>query len=62
MRCARRPGPAAERVGRAWERRVGRYPGDWVWASLLLLLVAAGSATAGIVAGRDTGTASGTGR
>jgi hypothetical protein len=42
--------------GYAWERRVGRYPGDWVFASLLLLLVASGSATAGIVAGRDTGT------
>jgi hypothetical protein len=40
--------------GDAWERRLGRYPGDWVFASLLLLLVAAGSATAGIVAGRDT--------
>ena len=32
-------------------------PGDWIWPSLLLLLVAAGSATAGIVAGRDTETA-----
>jgi hypothetical protein len=41
--------------GHAWERRLGRYPGDWLFASLLLLLVAAGSATAGIVAGRDTG-------
>jgi cell division septation protein DedD len=46
-------------LGEAWERRLGRYPGDWVFASLLLLLVAAGSATAGIVAGRDTETASG---
>lgn len=43
-------------IGRAWERRLGRYPGDWIWASLALLLVAAGSATAGIVAGRDKGT------
>ena len=43
-------------VGRAWERRFGRYPGDWVWASALLLLVAAGSATAGIVAAQDTKT------
>ena len=46
-------------VGRTWERRFGRYPGDWIWASLLLLLVAAGSAAAGIVAARDTETASG---
>jgi hypothetical protein len=45
--------------GYRWQRRFGRYPGDWVFASLLLLLVAAGSATAGIVAGRDTETASG---
>jgi len=43
-------------VGRAWERRIGRYPGDWIWPSALLLLVAAGSATAGIVAARDTTT------
>jgi hypothetical protein len=45
--------------GHAWQRRIGRYPGDWVFASLLLLLVAAGSATAGIVANRDTETAAG---
>jgi hypothetical protein len=45
-------------LGRAWERRFDSYPGDWVVASLLLLLVAAGSATAGIVAGRDTTSAS----
>ena len=49
------PAPRLSTVGRAWERRLGRYPGDWIWASLVLLLVAAGSATAGIVAGRDTG-------
>lgn len=48
-------------VGRAWEHRVGRYPGDWVFSSLLLLLVAAGSATAGIVAGRDTTSTEGQG-
>jgi cell division septation protein DedD len=54
--CGRRLVPARRlgTLGRAWERRLGRYPGDWVFASLLLLLVAAGSATAGIVAGRDT--------
>ena len=44
-------------VGRVWERRLGRYPGDWIWASALLLLVAAGSATAGIIGARDTETA-----
>jgi hypothetical protein len=32
---------------RSWIRRIGWYPGDWVWPSLLALLVAiAGAATA----------------
>lgn len=58
LHCGARIVPARRfsAVGRAWERRFGRYPGDWIWASLLLLLVAAGSATAGVVASRDTGT------
>jgi hypothetical protein len=58
LRCGNRVVPARRlsTFGYAWERRWSRYPGDWVFASLLLLLVAAGSATAGIVAGRDTGT------
>jgi hypothetical protein len=29
------------RLGRAWRRQVGWYPGDWVWPSLLALLIAA---------------------
>ncbi len=38
---------------RAWLRRVGWYPGDWVWGALLLLLVAlAGAAAAIVVSGR----------
>jgi hypothetical protein len=28
-------------MGRAWRRRFGWYPGDWVWPSLLALLIAA---------------------
>lgn len=61
LHCGARMVPARRLsgFGEAWERRLGRYPGDWLFASLLLLLVAAGSATAGIVAGRDTETASG---
>jgi hypothetical protein len=60
LECGSRIVPARRfsTVGHAWERRFGRYPGDWIWASILLLLVAAGSATAGIVAGRDTGAGS----
>jgi cell division septation protein DedD len=63
LHCGARIVPARRlsSFGHAWQRRIGRYPGDWVFASLLLLLVAAGSATAGIVAGRDTETASGPG-
>lgn len=63
LRCGARtvPGRRLSSFGNTWERRVGPYPGDWLFASLLLLLVAAGSATAGIVAARDTGTASGSG-
>lgn len=62
LTCGARVVPARRftAAGRAWERRWGRYPGDWIWAALLLGLVAAGSATAGIVAARDTGAASGT--
>jgi hypothetical protein len=57
LECGSRivPGRRFGAVGRAWERRIGRYPGDWIWASLLLLLIAAGSATAGIVSRRDAG-------
>ena len=61
LECGARLSPVRPLGGfaRTWERRLGRYPGDWVFASLLLLLVAAGSATAGIVTARDTTTHSG---
>jgi hypothetical protein len=29
------------RLGRAWRKQLGWYPGDWVWPSLLALLIAA---------------------
>jgi hypothetical protein len=29
------------RLSRAWRRQLGWYPGDWVWPSLLALLIAA---------------------
>jgi hypothetical protein len=29
------------RLSRAWRSRIGWYPGDWVWPSLLALLIAA---------------------
>jgi len=34
---------------RRWIRRVGWYPGDWIWVSLLTLVVAAAGAAAAIV-------------
>lgn len=34
---------------RRWLRRLGWYPGDWVWISLLTLLVAAAGAAAAIL-------------
>ena len=37
------------RLRRIWLRRVGWYPGDWVWISLLTLLVAAAGAASSIV-------------
>ena len=33
---------------RRWIRRFGWYPGDWIWASLLTLIIAAGGAAAAI--------------
>ncbi len=40
---------------RVWVRRLGWYPGDWVWTALLTLLVAlAGAAAAVVVSGRRT--------
>ncbi|MFL5954256.1 MAG: hypothetical protein ACJ76I_09140 [Gaiellaceae bacterium] len=40
---------------RRWIRRFGWYPGDWVWLSLLTLLVAAAGAAAAILLTRDHG-------
>jgi hypothetical protein len=34
---------------RRWIRRLGWYPGDWIWISLLTLLVAGGGAASAIV-------------
>jgi hypothetical protein len=40
---------AVPALRRGWLRRLGWYPGDWVWLSLLTLLVAAAGAAAAIV-------------
>ena len=45
---ARLPGRSglATRLGSGWRRRLGWYPGDWIWPALLALLVAAGAGAA----------------
>ena len=43
---------ATRALGGAWRRRIPWYPGDWVWAALLGLAVAAVAATVVILADR----------
>jgi hypothetical protein len=40
---------ALPRLRRSWIRRFGWYPGDWVWVSLVTLVVAAAGAASAIV-------------
>jgi hypothetical protein len=48
---------ALPRLRRSWIRRLGWYPGDWVWVSLLTLAVAAAGTAGAIVVTekRDSG-------
>jgi hypothetical protein len=39
-------GGMAARLGTVWRRRLGWYPGDWIWPSLLALIVAAAAGAA----------------
>jgi hypothetical protein len=39
-------GSVSARLGSAWRKRLGWYPGDWIWSSLLALIVAAGAGAA----------------
>jgi hypothetical protein len=51
----------ATRLGTRWRRRVGWYPGDWIWAVLLALLVAvAAGALSAIFLTEDSSSANGT--
>jgi cell division septation protein DedD len=47
-----RPTGSVAALGAAWRRRLGWYPGDWIWLAVALLLVAAAGATAAILATR----------
>jgi hypothetical protein len=49
------------RLGSRWRRRLGWYPGDWIWPALLALLVAiAAGALSAIFLADDSSSASGT--
>ncbi|HEV7640370.1 MAG TPA: hypothetical protein VGO39_05875, partial [Gaiellaceae bacterium] len=45
---------------RRWIRRLGWYPGDWIWVSLLTLVVAAAGAASAITLTRHVNTAGAT--
>src|SRR5206468_668250 len=47
---------AVPTLRRSWLRRVGWYPGDWIWVSLLMLLVALAGAAVAIAFGRGSST------
>ena len=52
LQCGQRLHPRGGPFGRlaaAWERRLGWYPGDWIWPVLLFLLIAVAGAGAAIV-------------
>lgn len=46
---------------RGWVKRFGWYPGDWIWTSLLALLVAGLGAALAIVSTNDAGSSNNTG-
>jgi hypothetical protein len=47
------------RARRTWVKRVGWYPGDWVWTTLLTLVVAVAGAAIAIVSTRDARSSNG---
>ena len=49
LECGSRlPGPGGliVRLGSIWRRRLGWYPGDWIWPTLLALVIAAAAGAA----------------
>jgi hypothetical protein len=47
------------RARRTWVKRLGWYPGDWIWTTLLTLVVAAAGAAIAIVSTRDARSSNG---
>ncbi len=63
VECGLRLPPVTGRLAslrRTWVRRVGWYPGDWVWVSLPTLLVAIAGAAVAIALTEDGGANGGT--
>jgi hypothetical protein len=48
-----RPPGVVPALAQGWRRRLGWYPGDWIWPSLLALVVAALAASAAILWTRE---------
>ena len=44
-----RRGGLITRLGRGWRRRLGWYPGDWIWPALLALVIAAAAGAASAI-------------
>jgi hypothetical protein len=57
-RLPARPGLLAV-LGGGWRRRLGWYPGDWVWPALLALVIAGAAGTASALWLADKSSASG---
>ena len=55
-----RGGGVVPALATGWQRRLHWYPGDWVWPSLLALVVAVLSAAGAILWTRDANSAAGT--
>jgi hypothetical protein len=55
-----RGGGVVPTLATGWQRRLHWYPGDWVWPSLLALVVAVLSAAGAILWTRDASSAAGT--
>jgi hypothetical protein len=47
------------RLGSAWRRRLGWYPGDWIWPALAALLIAAAAGAASAIWLTDDSNANG---
>lgn len=60
LRLPTTTGPLAS-VRRTWVKRIGWYPGDWVWTTLLALVVAAVGAALAILTTSDTASSKNTG-